>query len=99
MCGLPAALSVTFSDAARSPLACGANVTLKVQLAPEARVAGQLFVCEKSAGFAPAIEIVLMARVANPELVSVIAVEALCPMSVPPKANVIGENVTAGAPN
>jgi hypothetical protein len=49
MCGLPAALSVTFSDAARSPTACGVKVILNVQFAPAAKLAGQLFVCEKSA--------------------------------------------------
>src|ERR1700733_2023596 len=99
MCGLPAALSVMFSDAARSPTACGVNVMLNEQLAPELRVAAQLFVCEKSVGFAPAIEIVSMVSVAKPELVRVIGVEALWPMSVLLKANVIGENVTAGAAN
>ena len=36
VCGLPAALSVTFNVALRAPVVVGANVTLMVQLAPAA---------------------------------------------------------------
>ena len=41
-CGLPAALSVTLSDALRAPIAEGVNVMLKVHLAPAAREAPQV---------------------------------------------------------
>src|SRR5208282_3394267 len=43
-CGLPAALSVTESVAARAPLALGVNATLMVQLPPTASGAVQLSV-------------------------------------------------------
>jgi len=41
-CGLPAALSVTLSDALRAPIAEGVNVMLKVHLAAGAREAPQV---------------------------------------------------------
>lgn len=95
-CGLPAELSAMFRDAERAPAACGANVILNVQLAPGLSVAGQLLVCEKSAGFAPAIETVPTVSVANPVFVSVMGNDALCPRSTPLNAKVLGEKVAAG---
>jgi hypothetical protein len=43
-CGLPVALSVKASDAARLPLAVGVKVTLIAQFAPAATFDPQLFV-------------------------------------------------------
>src|SRR5437667_392333 len=40
ICGLPPALSVTDSDPVRAPEAVGVKVTLMVQFAPAAKVAG-----------------------------------------------------------
>src|SRR2546427_12208101 len=48
VCGLLLALSVTVNVALRVPTAVGVNVTSIEQLAPAARLAPQLFVCEKS---------------------------------------------------
>jgi hypothetical protein len=46
LCGLPAALSVTFTVAVRLPVLVGVNTTLIVQLAFAASDPWQLFVCE-----------------------------------------------------
>ena len=51
--GLPVALSLKVSVAARAPLAVGVNVTLMVQLAAGATRAPQLLVWAKSPLFAP----------------------------------------------
>ena len=42
VCGLPAALSATETEAVRVPAAVGAKVTLRVHFAPAARVAGEM---------------------------------------------------------
>lgn len=67
--GLSAALSVTCTFAARAPVAVGRKVTLTVQLAPTAKLAGQLFVCEKSPALAPVIATPLIDSAAVPEFV------------------------------
>jgi len=55
--GLPAALSLTVTDPVRAPVTEGVNVTLIAQLLDGERLAGQLFVCEKSPEICtPAIE-------------------------------------------
>jgi hypothetical protein len=67
VCGLPDALSINESVPARLPEAVGANVTLTVQFAAEARVEPQLLVWAKFA-------LALMPEMVNipvPELVSV----------------------------
>lgn len=51
--GLPEASSVIVMDALRLPVAVGVNVTVTVQLAPEAKLAPQELDCVKSPGFAP----------------------------------------------
>ena len=74
ICGLPLALSVTEMLAVREPVAVGLNVTLIVQFAPAARVAGetgQLFARVKSPGFAPVIPKALIVMGALPVLLSV----------------------------
>jgi len=51
--GLLLALSLTFRVAAREPVAVGLKVTEMVQWPPAGRLAPQVLVCAKSAGFAP----------------------------------------------
>ena len=80
VCGLPAALSVMVSVALRAPAAVGLKVTLKVQLAPAASVAGsvpQVFVWAKSPAFAPPMVMLLMVSVPVPGFVSVTFCAAL----------------------
>ena len=63
------AAAATFSDAERGPDAAGVNVTLAVQPAPIAMVAGnvpQVWVMEKSAALVPLIPILLMTSGAVP---------------------------------
>ena len=48
-CGLPAALSLTVSEADSAFVVLGVNITVIGQLAPGARVEGHWFVCIKSA--------------------------------------------------
>jgi hypothetical protein len=69
--GLPAALSVMVSEAARLPLAGGVKVTLIVQLAPAATLAPQLLVWAKSPGFVPVSARLVMLKAALPEFVRV----------------------------
>lgn len=74
VCGLPLALSVTEILAVRAPVAVGLKVTLIVQFAPPARVAGlmgQVLVWAKSPGLVPLSEMLLMVSAAFPLLVSV----------------------------
>jgi len=53
VCGLPAALSEMLTVAARVPAAVGVNVTLIVQLPPDATELPQVVVSGKSPGLAP----------------------------------------------
>ena len=71
VCGLPEALSEMESDAVRDPIAVGANVTLRLQLAPAATLAPQVLVWAKSPEFAPATVMFDMLKVTLPVLVSV----------------------------
>jgi hypothetical protein len=65
--GLPTALSVNVSEAARDPLTAGVKVTLILQVAPAATLDPQLLVCEKSLGFEPVMAI-FRVKAALPEL-------------------------------
>jgi hypothetical protein len=53
VCGLPAKLSATLKVALTIPMAVGVNVTLIVQLAPAASVAGQALVFANNDALAP----------------------------------------------
>src|SRR5437899_5687985 len=56
VCGLPVALSATWTLAARAPAAVGAKLALIMQLAPAASMvglSGHVVVLPKSAAFAP----------------------------------------------
>ena len=93
-CGLPAALSVTFSAPVREPLVDGVKVTLTLQLAFTARDVGQLLVCPKS----PVTLIPVMEREAVPQLLTVTVCGLLVVFTFcAPKAKLAGEKQTAGA--
>ena len=77
VCGLPLALSATFSVAARAPLAEGVKVTLIVQFAPAATELPQVLVWEKLLALVPESARLVMVNAALPELVSVIAFAVL----------------------
>jgi hypothetical protein len=68
-CGLPAALSVTLSIAAREPNAVGLKLILMLQLAPGANELAQLL-CQKSAASAPVIAMPTIVKGVVPTLVS-----------------------------
>lgn len=82
-CGLSWALSVIMTLADRDPFALGVNVTLIVQLAPDASVpdgfAGdrQVFVCVKSFGSAPAMAMLLIVSGVAPGFLSVTTLAVL----------------------
>ena len=79
-CGLPEALSVIATEALRLPVAVGLKVTLIVQLALAARVAGlmgHVLVCEKSPLLVPVMAILEIDSAAFPPFVSVTFCEAL----------------------
>jgi hypothetical protein len=104
VCGLPAALSATLSDAVALPLppfAVGVNVTLIVQLESGLSAVPQLLFCVNSLAFVPANPIDVMVSGALPLLVRVTGKEALVPTSwgwvVEPKLRGAGESTAAGA--
>lgn len=101
LCGLPPALSVILTVALREPATEGENVTLIVQLAPDASVAGlsgQLADSAKSAAFVPPTAILLIVSGAVPLLVRVIVCAALVvPTFWLPKLALAGLSVTPGA--
>ena len=69
--GLPAALSVIFTDAVRVPVAEGLKVTLAVQLAPGASELPHVLVRTKSAALGPVTMTLAIFKVALPLLVKV----------------------------
>lgn len=96
-CGLPLALSVMVSDAARLPLAEGVKVTLMVQLAPAATLAPQVFVWAKSPLLAPVMATPVTVSVAFPELLSVMVCAVLVLLSSwAAKVRLVGERDAAG---
>ena len=62
--GLLLALSVTVNVAVRDPVAVGVKVTLMVQVAPVAKVEGQLLVCPKSPELVPVKPTLVMVKAA-----------------------------------
>src|SRR5947199_50019 len=101
ICGLPPALSVTDSDPVRAPEAVGVKVTLMVQFAPAAKVAGlvgqalaPVLVAAKSLEAANE----LIVKAAAPVFVSVNVIGALVVGSRwLPKSRLVGANPTPGA--
>jgi len=71
VCGLLLALSVMVRVALREPAAAGVKVTVIGQLPPDATLAPQVFVWEKSPMFVPVMVMPEMASVAVPVLLSV----------------------------
>src|SRR5437899_956036 len=105
-CGLPAASSLMLTVAARAPVAAGANVTVKVQLAKGAigppasgqGAAPEPATATKSPGFVPARTMLVMLRVAVPLLVRVTVCAGLLVLTRwSPKARLVGAKVTVGA--
>jgi hypothetical protein len=89
--GLPAALSITLTEAVKLPTAAGVNVTLMVQLPLAATELPHVLVCAKSLGLAPVSPMLLMVRAAVPVLVRVMVCEALAtPTDWLPKARLAG---------
>ena len=98
VCGEPAALSATLTDAENEAADAGVNVALMVQEAFASTVVAQLFVCAKSLGLLPVSVIPEMSRLAFPVLVRVIARAALVvPVVWFPNATDVGEKLTIGA--
>jgi len=63
-CSLLLALPVTVNVALRDPVAVGVKVTLMVQVAPVAKVEGQLLVCPKSPELVPVKPTLVMVKAA-----------------------------------
>jgi hypothetical protein len=95
ICGLPLnASSVTVSAPVRVPVAVGVKAKVKVQWAPAAKVAPQLFVCEKS----PLMEMLETFNVASPLFVSVTFCVALLEfMRCSAKVSDAGDKAAIGA--
>src|SRR3989442_1211546 len=103
--GRPAASSLMLTVAARAPVAAGANVTVKVQLAKGAigppasgqGAAPEPATATKSPGFVPARTMLVMLRVAVPLLVRVTVCAGLLRLTRwTPKARLLRAKVTAG---
>jgi hypothetical protein len=100
-CGLPDASSATCTLAERGPAADGLKVTLTVQVAFTASVAGangQLLDCAKSARFAPATPIELIDNTAEPEFrTTTDNAPLVVPTNCDPNTTLDGDNDTPGA--
>src|SRR5207245_6589845 len=102
LCGLPAALSVMFTVAARTPVAAGVKLTLIVQLAPgatEPAPLGQVLPAAKakSAACAPVMVMLVRFSGAPPLLVRVTVCAALVvPTRCLPKVLLVSESVAGG---
>src|SRR5579863_6774879 len=92
------ALSATVRLALSVPLTEGVKVTLAVQLAPAARLPGQVLLSAKSLKSAPVIVMLVMTRDPVPLLVRVTVCAGLVVPGVwGAKTTVEGKSVTAGA--
>src|SRR5256884_573721 len=101
ICGLPPALSVTDSVPVRGPEGGGVKVTLMVQFAPAAKVAGlvgQAIAPVLVAAKSPEAANELIVKAAVPVFVSVTVIGALVVASSwLPKSRLVGANPTPGA--
>src|SRR5256884_439217 len=101
ICGLPPALSASDSVPVRAPEAVGVKVTLMVQFAPAAKVAGlvgQALAPVLVAAKSPEAANELIVKAAAPEFVSVTVIGALAVASGwLPKPRLVGANPTPGA--
>ena len=100
-CGLPLALSVTVSVPVRAPTTVGANVTLMMQFAPAAKVAGligQALAPALVAAKSPEAAIELIVNGPAPVFVSFTFIALLVVVSIwPPKGTLVWSNPTPGA--
>ena len=93
------ALSVTETEAERTPAEVGAKLTEIVQLAPAARLLAQLFVCLKSAVLVPVTAMPLIESAAVPVLDNVsVWAAALVPMVWLPNDTLDGFSDACGTP-
>jgi hypothetical protein len=91
VCGLPAALSVTFKSALRAPVAVGLNVTLIVQLALAASELPHVLVCAKSPGSRPASVMLVIVIAVVPTFFRVaVMTELVVPTVTFPKLRLVG---------
>jgi len=101
VCWLPATLpllSVMTRVAVRLPERVGINVTLIVQLPPDATELQPELVCAKSLGSAPEIVMLLMLKAEFPVLLSVtVWAEVVVPMGVALKVRPVGEGLAVPA--
>src|SRR5437762_1444753 len=101
ICGLPPALSASDSVPVRAPEAVGVKVTLMVQFAPAAKVAGlvgQALAPVLVAAKSPEGANELIVKAAAPVFVSVTVIGALVVASSwLPKSRLVGANPTPGA--
>jgi hypothetical protein len=96
-CGLPEALSVIVTLAARFPAAVGLKVTLMEQFAPAATLPPHVLVSEKSPLFVPVIAM-LSVNAAFPVFVNVAFFAALLvPTSWLPRGRLVADKLTFGA--
>lgn len=96
VCGLPLALSVSFTVEDRLPVLAGVKVTLTVQFAFAARDPGQVLVCEKSPELPLEMAILVRDNDAFPVLVTVIDCGLLAtPTAWLPKLRLVGTRVTS----
>jgi len=77
VCGLPTALSIMLTEAARLPIAAGVNLTLIVQLALTATELPHVEETVKSLEFVPVAAMLVMVKLAFPVLVRVTDCAAL----------------------
>jgi len=96
-CGLPLALSVMLSEAARLPAAEGVNSTAIVQLAPALTELPQVLVWEKSPALVPVKARLVILTLVLPVLVRVTACDELVTSTGwLPKARLLTERLTVG---
>jgi hypothetical protein len=92
VCGVPGALSLTVSVPVKVPAVFDENVTLIVQVAPIARLAPQLFVCENR----PLADIPLIVSGAVPGFDKVTGSVLFVRRGMVPKGTALGDNTAAG---
>src|SRR5580700_10617296 len=98
VCGLPAELSDTEMLAWRVPEAVGLKVTLIVQLVAAASELPQVLVWAKSPLLVPTMPMLLMVKVALPELLRVTVLAALVvPTAWFANETLVGDRPTTGA--
>ena len=97
VCGEPAALSATVSDAVTDPVNVGAKITEIVHFPPAASEVPHVFVLLNTLVFVPVSEMPVMLSAAFPVLLRVaVCAVLLLPVVTEPKARIDGVRVAAG---